>query len=356
MIRLRRHHWALAFGLAMALHLAAYVYVAGRPAGAPVYRGGGTFEQGDAPASSAAAVFVQLGNSWKSAGDEVDSAALREEAPEVEAPEPVTQGVVAEEILPEPEPEPEPKVQPPEPPQVVEAEPIAEAESEPVETPAEVVPEEEVEAVVEEAETPLEEVAEETLPEAQVAAVPLPRRKPTRQMVLPEMETLGRRLSVQQPAEPARAAVKTDVPPAESAREGTETSAGTAEGDAETPALLNFASQQASAGTAGGDKTGEVRELNYEDQVLLWLKRNGSYPYEAAMYRLEDVVTLKFAINRQGRILYFELIKKSQYHLLNKAVERMMVRASPVPPIPQEIAKEEMVFTIPVRFHLELKG
>ena len=73
------------------------------------------------------------------------------------------------------------------------------------------------------------------------------------------------------------------------------------------------------------------------------------------MYRLKDTVTLKFAINRKGKILYYYLIKKSQWHLLNLAVERMMDRSSPVPPIPPEITKNEMTFTIPVRFNPYLR-
>ena len=70
------------------------------------------------------------------------------------------------------------------------------------------------------------------------------------------------------------------------------------------------------------------------------------------MYDLEDVVTLKFAISRSGEILYYELIKKSEYDLLNRAVERMMNRSSPVPPIPPEISKNEITYTVPVHFSL----
>ncbi|MEE8332583.1 MAG: TonB family protein [Alphaproteobacteria bacterium] len=74
------------------------------------------------------------------------------------------------------------------------------------------------------------------------------------------------------------------------------------------------------------------------------------YPYEVAMFRLEDTMTLKFAINRQGDILYYHLIKKSEYHLVNKAIEWMMDRSSLVSPIPPEIAKNELTFTVPVHF------
>ena len=114
--------------------------------------------------------------------------------------------------------------------------------------------------------------------------------------------------------------------------------------------LFRIINQGGGVGTASGNRTGEVRELNYEDRVMLWLKRHGSYPYEAAMWQLEGTVTLKFAINRQGEILYYDLVKESRWHLLNRAVRKMMDRSSPVPPIPPEINKEEITFVIPVHF------
>ncbi len=69
-----------------------------------------------------------------------------------------------------------------------------------------------------------------------------------------------------------------------------------------------------------------------------------------------DTVTLRFAINRQGKILYHSLKKRSNWDLLNQAVKRMMNRSSPVPPIPPEIGKNEMTFTVPVRFELRSRS
>ena len=88
---------------------------------------------------------------------------------------------------------------------------------------------------------------------------------------------------------------------------------------------------------------------------MLWLKQHGAYPYEAAMWQLEGTVMLKFAINRQGDILYYNLVKQSRWHLLNLAVRQMMDRSSPVPPIPSDIAKDEMTFIIPVHFDPHLR-
>ena len=135
-----------------------------------------------------------------------------------------------------------------------------------------------------------------------------------------------------------------------SVRQNARSGAGKSKGNEKTTNDLAFVNR--SVGTASGNRTGEVRELNYEDRVLLWIKRHGAYPYEAAMYRLEDTVTLRFAINRQGKILYYKLVKRSKWYLLNRAIKRMMDRSSPVPPIPMEIARNEMTFTVPVRFHM----
>ncbi len=164
------------------------------------------------------------------------------------------------------------------------------------------------------------------------------------------METLGRRLSVQGPTETTRPVAQAKPSRPITGRQGTKTGAGKSKGDEKSTSGLAFFNRGSRVGTASGNRTGEVRALNYEDRVLLWLKRHGAYPYEAAMYRLDDTVTLKFAINRQGEILYYKLTKKSQWYLLNRAVERMMDRSSPVPPIPPEITKNEMTFTIPVHF------
>ena len=82
MIRLRQHHWALAFAIALLVHLAAYLYAIGLPGSEPVYRGGGTFNQDGEQTDSTAGVFVQLGTSGESQGDEPVQAAPQEQAPD----------------------------------------------------------------------------------------------------------------------------------------------------------------------------------------------------------------------------------------------------------------------------------
>jgi protein TonB len=114
--------------------------------------------------------------------------------------------------------------------------------------------------------------------------------------------------------------------------------------------VMSFASRSSGVGNASGNESGAISRLNYADRVLLWLKRHGTYPREGLRFKMEGVVLLRFAIRRDGKILSYDLIKESSWDTLNGAVRRMMDRSSPVPPIPEDIAKDEIVFTIPVRF------
>ena len=335
MIRLRQQHWMFAFILALVTHLAVYLYSISLPGSEPVYRGGGTFDQDGAPTPNAAGVLVQLGNSGESSGETAGRAALEEQAPERRTRQSLAQGYVAGGNLPGSDA----------------------TETESAETPEPAnkrVPDPIPTTPTKEAGPALEETKEEKTSKSKIAAVPAPKRKPRPPTPMPELETFGRRLSVQGPPETRRAPSQAKPTRPDPARDGAKAAADKSTKSEKASQGLAFANRQ--VGTASGNRSGEVRELNYEDRVLLWIKRHGAYPYEAAMYRLEDTVTLRFAINRQGKILYHTLIKRSKWDLLNQAVKRMMNRSSPVPPIPPEIGKNEMTFTVPVRFELRSRS
>lgn len=330
MIRLRQQHWMLAFVLALATHLVAYLYSVSLPGSAPVYRGGGTFDQDGKQSKSAAGIYVQLGKSGESSGEMPVKAALKEQAPAQRTRESLAQGFVAGD-------------------ENTGSGAKETAPSEAEKPASKRVPEQTVSVPAKEVGT-AKKIKEAKKPETKIAAAPAPKRKPKRPNLLPEMETLGRRLSVQGPTDTTQPAAQARLSRPNTVSGGAKTGVGEPKAAKKSSSVLAFVNRGRGVGTASGNRTGEVRELNYEDRVLLWLKRHGSYPYEAAMYRLDDTVTLQFAINRRGEILYYKLIKKSQWHLLNKAVKRMMERSSPVPPIPPEIRKNEMTFTIPVHF------
>ncbi len=338
MIRLRQPHWMIAFILAFATHLAIYIFSITLPGGAPVYRGQGSFDHDDKQSPGAAGILVKLGKSGESSGETSEKATLKEQAPAQTAQETLAQAFAAGQDEPG----------------------SGAKETEPTEPPeptAKAAPEQTVTTPAKEAGPAPKKIKEAKISETKTAAAPIPRRKPKPPNLMPEMESLGRRLSVQGPPEaaPTKAPSKAPSKPspaATAAPEAAKTSTDKAKDDKKTVTDLSFINRGGQAGTASGNRTGDIRELNYEDQVMLWLKRHGAYPREAAMYRLEDTVTMKFSINRQGKILYYELIKTSKWYLLNQAVRRMMDRSSPVPPIPPEIAKDKLTFTVPVHFGL----
>ncbi len=324
MTRLRPEHWTLALILSLVAHLAVYLYATSLPGREPVYRGGTLFQNDGGQSPGAVGIFVQLGKSGKSSGGKPGEAALKEQARVQKPTESPAQGLVAG---------------------------PDKAESGAEKTEASKAPEPAGKRAPEKTvRKPAKEVEK---PKTKIATAAKTKRPPKQADLFPELETIGRRFSVQGPPQTARrAAGQPKPPPANKPRQGAKTGGGAPKGEEKTASALSFAMGGGRVGTASGNRTGEVRELNYVDHVLLWLKRYGSYPRGAVMYRLEDTVTLKFAINRQGKILYYNLIKKSEWHLLNMAVRQMMERASRVPPIPREIAKNEMTFTIPVKFEL----
>jgi protein TonB len=336
-ISLRQQHWTLAFILALAIHAAAYLYSLDLPGGDPVYRGGGSFDQNDKESPAAAGVFVQLGSSGESSGELPEQAALQEQAPAQKTRESLAQGFVAG----------------------ADETGSGADEAEPSETPepvGESIPEQTVSTPTKDIDPAPEKTAEAAAPKTEIAtAVPVPKRKPKPPNILPELETLGRRLPVQGPDETARTAEPAKPAPADAPLQDAKTDAGKSAGEEKTINDLAFVNRDGGVGTASGNRTGEVRELNYEDRVMLWLKQNGSYPYEASIWQLEGTVMLKFSINRQGEILNYQLLKQSKWHLLNLAVRKMMRRASPVPPIPPEIEKDEITFIIPVHFDPHLR-
>lgn len=307
MIRLRRRHWVYAFSMALLVHMASYLSLVSFPGGEPAWRGGGAFDQGGNLSPSSAGVLVQLGNPGESSGERKEQAALQEQSPAPKSREDQSQGFVASK-----------------------EKPGVGAEESAIPPAEKTGP------------APLK-LPDATSSESKIVTAPVPKRKPKRRHLLPEIESPARRLPVQGPPQSS---------PEKTRKSAIDT---TPSGQKATKSLA-FVDRKGRVGTASSNTTGEIRELNYEDQVLLWLKRHGSYPYDAAVFRLEDTVTLEFAINRKGEILYHYLVKKSKYPLLNNAIDRMMKRASPVPPIPPEIAKNEIVFTIPVHFDPDLRS
>ena len=318
-MRLRAHHWLLAFTLALLAHLLLFLSQQEALLEPPKlqFRGGGLFDEGgDNPDSGG--VLVTLGRLGETPGDAPEEVATSPQPPEEPAPPQLSQPEAV--AVPEPEPEPEPVPEPE--PEVTE------------EAPVEPAPEPEAPSEV----AALPEPTPEPEPVEEVPPPPIPLRKPEPPRPEPQLEVVERRLPVQAPTE---SPPPEPQPPAEP---------NAAQAPSEPLVAAELPIVPGRIGDASGNETGLVPRLNYEQRVLLWLKRNGNYPRDSYRYNQEGVVLLEFTIDRSGRILSYDILESSGYHLLDRAVHEMMARASPVPPMPESIPEQQMRFKVPVRF------
>lgn len=98
----------------------------------------------------------------------------------------------------------------------------------------------------------------------------------------------------------------------------------------------------------------EKKKSIYYEKLSQWLERHKKYPTVARRRNQQGDVTIKFVMDRQGKLLRYDLIGPSEYQSLNDATVKMLERASPMPTPPPTLIgdKTELEYTIPVKFSL----
>ena len=232
-----------------------------------------------------------------------DAPAEENEPPEEEAPppEPEPEPEPAPEPEPEPQPEPEPTPEPePEPTPVPEPEPAPEPEPEPEPQPE-----------------------PEPKPTPRPEPKPEPRPQPKREPAPPEPTRSAQR---SQSAEPAGGQDQ-DNAPAQAAQTAQRTQQGTTGSVSDTPP-------------------------DYQSELSAWLQRYKDYPRRARRLRQEGTVLLYFVMDRNGRVLDWEIRESSGHELLDEAVRDMIRKANPMPALPDSVSMQRLALTVPVRFQL----
>jgi protein TonB len=91
---------------------------------------------------------------------------------------------------------------------------------------------------------------------------------------------------------------------------------------------------------------------NYVGQLLAQLQQYKQYPEAARIKGQKGTATLRFSIDRQGRLLSYELVGSSGHQLLDDEALALVQRAAPYPPLPDEIPGPNWSFTVPIDFGL----
>ena len=90
----------------------------------------------------------------------------------------------------------------------------------------------------------------------------------------------------------------------------------------------------------------------YTDHLLSWLERYKTYPAAARRRGAEGDALLQIRIDRSGEVLSQKFERRSGSRILDRAVERMIKRANPFPPMPTSLAGRVFEFRVPVSFRL----
>jgi protein TonB len=90
----------------------------------------------------------------------------------------------------------------------------------------------------------------------------------------------------------------------------------------------------------------------WQAQLLAWLEKYKRYPRVAQEQRQQGVVYLRFAIDRQGRVLSSQINKSSGFELLDDEVLALVQRAQPLPSPPSEVTGNRIELQVPVSFTL----
>lgn len=108
----------------------------------------------------------------------------------------------------------------------------------------------------------------------------------------------------------------------------------------QSPAAQSTASSAASA------------RASWQAQLLAWLEKYKRYPRVAQEQRQQGVASLRFAIDRQGKVLSSQITKSSGFELLDEEVLALIQRAQPVPSPPPEVGGNRIELQVPVAFSL----
>jgi periplasmic protein TonB len=89
----------------------------------------------------------------------------------------------------------------------------------------------------------------------------------------------------------------------------------------------------------------------WRQQLAAWLAAHKTYPEEARRRGEEGSVTLRFTVERTGRVTETTVVRGSGSSILDAAAEAMLRNAT-LPPFPETMLQARIGVTVQVRFAL----
>lgn len=130
----------------------------------------------------------------------------------------------------------------------------------------------------------------------------------------------------------------------------------TASHSEETSALANTSALGLGNGSrqgVGDGKGGSNDPIKvYGGEVSVLLNRNKVYPLKARRFGQQGLVMLQITLDKDGKLIKLDVIKRSPFESLNQAAVKMVESISLFPPIPHEINSQQISFSVPVEYKL----
>ncbi len=93
----------------------------------------------------------------------------------------------------------------------------------------------------------------------------------------------------------------------------------------------------------------------YISKLTQWTRKTTKYPKSALRKSEQGTVRMAIVINRKGKVINQKITDTSGVKSLDKAAQKAIKKASPYPAIPEIIAGDSFVFTVPIVFALRPK-
>jgi protein TonB len=97
--------------------------------------------------------------------------------------------------------------------------------------------------------------------------------------------------------------------------------------------------------------SGPAISAGYRAALAAWLEAHKRYPESARQRGEQGRATLRFQVERDGRVISFALVKGTGYPDLDAAIDEMM-RGARLPPFPPDIASASIDVSVTVNFAL----
>ena len=104
-----------------------------------------------------------------------------------------------------------------------------------------------------------------------------------------------------------------------------------------------------------GDPAAKERERSWYSLVSAHLNRKKTYPREAKKAGQQGTPTVRFTVDRRGRVSNISIARSSGHELLDEATLSLIRRAAPLPAMPSSMGRETVTISLPIEYSLSRK-